>query len=109
MESLFVHNFKKEIKMKKIIALSILFCSCNHDCTSHIGKLYANNWLYLDGYHITDILDFNSTHVVDSNCNIIISNNKVACIKSVSNDELIITDTSRKIMGYYRKFNPSQQ
>jgi hypothetical protein len=67
-------------------------------CKTKVERIKSSSWKYQDGYHIGDVIEFETKHfVIDDSCRIFINGKYSAKVESVSNSEItIISDDNIK-------------
>ena len=88
--------------MKFTLVIYLLFIvSCKSNIYCEHGKIKHVKWIYVDGYHIGDVIDFNFQHRLEKDCSIVINNYKIATLKSSTSKEINILSNDNKV-GIYR-------
>ena len=87
-------------KMRKtILIITIIFLSIG--CTSKREKITSKKWKYQDGYHIGDVIEFNSSHfTIDDSCKIYKNNSLVAKVTSINRRKLTIESGNNQTGNY---------
>ena len=94
------------MKAKSIFLISLILTMFS--CKTKVEKIKSSTWKYQDGYHIGDVIEFQTNHfTIDDSCKIFIEGKYSAKVESISNDEIVIL-SSDNLKGSYVFFNTAK-